>query len=72
MLEENNLVLNYFDNVCYKEVIDYIKNKVDNHLDQTINSNTTSSYNNYCHSVSIHLCSLIENLQKYLKNEIFT
>ena len=64
MLEEKNLIINYFDNVSYKEAIDYVKNKAENYIDQTMNSNTTSTYNNDSHSVSIHLRSLIENLQK--------
>ena len=65
MLEEENLIINYFDNVSYKEAVDYVKNKVENHMNQTMNSDTTSSNNNDGHSVSMHLRSLMQNLQKY-------
>ena len=41
MLEEENLIINYFDNVSYKEAVDYVKNKVENHTNQTMNSDTT-------------------------------
>ena len=71
MLEEQNLIINYFDNVSYKEAIDYVKNKTENEIDQTMNSNTISTYNNDGHAVSIHLRSLMENLQKPEKNKSF-
>ena len=64
ILEEQNIIINYFDNVSYKEVIDYVKIKAENYIDQTMNSNTTSAHNNDGHSVSIHLCYLIVILQK--------
>ena len=63
ILEEQNLIINYFDNVSYKEAIYYVKNKAENYIDQTMNSDTTSAYNNDGHSISIHLDSLMKNLQ---------
>ena len=64
MLEEENLIVNYFDNISYKEAIDYVKNKPENDIDQTMNSNTSSTHNNDGHFVSIQLRSFMENLQK--------
>ena len=54
MLEEQNLIINYFDNVSYKEAIDYVKNKAENVIDQTMNSNTTSTHNNDGHLLDVN------------------
>ena len=50
MLEKENHVSDYFDNVSFKQAINYLKNGVN----QTMNSNTTLSNDNDGHNVLIN------------------
>lgn len=60
-VRKGNIIFNYFDNMSFKKEIDYINNGVN----QTMNSNTTSSNDNNVHNVSIHIYTIMENLRKY-------
>ena len=61
MLEKENRISDYFDNMSFKHAINYLKNGVN----QTINSNNTLSNNNDGHDVSINTRAFMEKLRKY-------
>ena len=45
MLEENNLITNYFDSSIFKEATNYIKNRENIPLHQSMNHYTTNQKN---------------------------
>ena len=64
ILEEKNLVSNYFDKISYKQSIDYIKKEMNNSVDETTSSYTYSIHNNDGHNVSKNTRELLEKLWK--------
>ena len=64
MLEEKNLVSNYFDKISYKQSIDYIKKEMNNSVDETTKAYTCSIHNNDGHYVSKTIRELLEKLWK--------
>ena len=64
MLEEKNLISNYFDKTSNKQLIDYVKKEMNNSVDETTSSYTYSIHNNDGHNVSKNTRKLLEKLQK--------
>ena len=64
MLEENNLVSNYFDKTSYKQSIDYIKKEINNSVDEATSSYIHSIHKNDGHNVSKNTRELLEKLWK--------
>ena len=62
MLEEKNLVSNYFDKISYKQSIDYIKKEMNNSVDETTKTYTCSIHKNDGHNVSKTTRELLEKL----------
>ena len=74
MLEEKNLVSNYFDKISYKQSIDYIKKEINNSVDEATSSHTYSIHNNDGHNVSKNICKFLKFLasKEYYPGEMFT
>ena len=62
MLEEKNLISNYFDKTSNKQLIDYVKKEMNNSVDETTSSYTYSIHNNDGHNVSKNTRKLLEKL----------
>ena len=63
MLEEDNLVEDYFDDTSFKQATDYIKNKGTITQEENMKHSTTSNSNNG-HSISMNTRKLMDNLMK--------
>ena len=64
MLEQDNLVEDYFDDTSFKQAIQYVENKGIINQEENMNHSTTSNSNNGHTSVSMDTRKLMENLLK--------
>ena len=62
MLEEKNLVSNYFDKTSYTQSIEYVTKEMNNSIDEATSSYTYSIHNNDGHNVSKNTRKLLEKL----------